>query len=116
MTDPRASFDQFARYVYLERIRRECFAPEPLRILDVGDPFGTIGTLFPGDTTVSIDLYADDPHRDNHTALIGSGFALPFADASFDIVACHDVLEHLPAGGRTDFVAGSPHCSRRIAG
>ena len=101
----RASFDQFARYVYLWRIRQDCFGGEPLRILDVGDPFGTIAPLFPGDTTVSIDVYSDHPHRDNHTPLIGSGFALPFADASFDIVACHDVFEHLPADGRNAFVA-----------
>jgi GT2 family glycosyltransferase len=108
----RASFDQFARYVYLWRIRKDCFGPEPLRILDVGDPFGTIAPLFPDDTTVSIDVYADSPHRDHHTPLIGSGFALPFADGSFDIVACHDVFEHLPADGRNAFVAEMLRVSR----
>ena len=108
----RASFDQFARYVYLWRIRKDCFGAEPLRILDVGDPFGTIAPLFPDDKTVSIDVYADNPHRDNHTPLLGSGFALPFADASFDIVACHDVFEHLPAEGRNDFVAEMLRVSR----
>ena len=108
----RASFDQFARYVYLWRIRQDCFGPEPLRILDVGDPFGTIAPLFPDDTTVSVDVYADHPHQDGHTPLIGSGFALPFADASFDIVACHDVFEHLPADGRNAFVAEMLRVSR----
>lgn len=108
----RASFDQFARYVYLWRIRKDCFGEEPLRILDVGDPFGTIAPLFPGDTTVSIDLYADNPHRQNHIPLIGSGFALPFADGTFDIVACHDVFEHLPADGRNAFVAEMLRVSR----
>jgi GT2 family glycosyltransferase len=108
----RASFDQFARYVYLWRIRNDCFGEQPLRILDVGDPFGTIAPLFPADTTVSIDVYADHPHRENHTPLIGSGFALPFADASFDIVACHDVFEHLPADGRNAFVAEMLRVSR----
>ena len=33
-----------------------------------------------------IDLHADDPHRDHHTPLIGSGFALPFRDQSLDLV------------------------------
>jgi GT2 family glycosyltransferase len=110
--DVRASFDQYARYVYLWRIRTDCFGPGPLRILDVGDPFGTIAPLFPDDTTVSIDVYADDPHREHHTPLIGSGFALPFADSSFDVVACHDVFEHLPAAGRTAFVAELLRVSR----
>ncbi len=112
MIDVRASFDQYARYVYLWRLRTDCFGPEPLRILDVGDPFGTIAPLFPDDHTVSIDVYADDPHRDHHAPLIGTGFALPFADESFDIVACHDVFEHLPAEGRNAFVAEMMRVSR----
>ena len=107
-----ASFDQYARYAYLYRLRREAYGHEPLRILDVGDPFGTIAPLFPNDDTVSIDVYADNPVRDGHTPLIGSGFELPFKDASFDIVACHDVYEHLPAERRTAFVAELLRVSR----
>ena len=108
----RASFDQYARYTYLHRLRHESYGSEPLSILDVGDPFGTIAPLFPTDRTVSIDVYADDPVRDGHVPLIGSGFALPFRDGSFDIVACHDVYEHLPAARRTAFVAELLRVSR----
>jgi GT2 family glycosyltransferase/SAM-dependent methyltransferase len=112
----RASFDQYARYAYLRRIRRDCYGPQPLRILDVGDPFGTIAPLFPDDTTVSVDVWADQPadpsHRARHSRLVGSGFALPLADASFDLAACHDVFEHLPADRRTGFVAELLRVSR----
>lgn len=112
MTDVRSSFDQYARYMYLGRIRRDCYGPEPLRILDVGDPFGTIARLFPDDTTVSVDVYADAPDRVRHSPLVGSGFALPFAAGSFDIVSCHDVYEHLPADRRLDFVTELLRVSR----
>ncbi len=108
----RASFDQYARYAYLYRLRHESYGAPRLRILDVGDPFGTIAPLFPLDETVSIDVYADDPVRDGHAPLIGSGFELPFKDAAFDLVACHDVFEHLPADRRNAFVAELLRVSR----
>ena len=77
MTSVRASFDQYARYAYLRRLRQDCYGGQPLRILSVGDPFGTIAALFPGDTTVSVDVYADSPPTDGHSPPIGSGAALP---------------------------------------
>ena len=75
----------------------EAFGPEPLRILDVGDPFGTIAPLFPDDHTVSLDLYVDERRPAAAHHVLGSGFELPFADAPFDLVASHDTFEHLPA-------------------
>ena len=54
-----------------------------LRILDVGDPFGTISSLFPDDHTVSLDVYTDRPAVDEgHQHVVGSGFELPFADGT----------------------------------
>jgi SAM-dependent methyltransferase len=112
MTSARASFDQYARYAYLRRLRQDCYGEQPLRILDVGDPFGTIAALFPGDTKVSVDVYADSPPTEGHSPLIGSGAALPFADETFDLVACHDVVEHLPADRRNAVVAEMMRVSR----
>lgn len=98
------SFDRYARYSYIYDLRRDWLPKRPLRILDVGDPYGTIEFLLPGDDTVSIDLFAAAPAGGPHARLIGSGLALPFPDGSFDLVASHDTLEHIPAELRTVFV------------
>lgn len=99
------SFDRFARYSYTYRLRTELLAPSPLRILDVGDPYGTLAGVFPDDDTVSIDLFAEgSAYAPRHHHTIGSGFALPFPDGAFDLVTAHDVLEHVPATGRSDFM------------
>ena len=101
------SFDRFARYSYLRRVRDQWFGEAPVRVLDVGDPYGTLTGFLPDDITVSLDLFADrrGGYPAMHPHVIGSGFSLPFPDASFDIVASHDVYEHLPVGGREAFVA-----------
>ena len=49
------SFDLYGRYSHVYRIRTESLPAAPIRILDVGDPFGTIASLFPDDETVSLD-------------------------------------------------------------
>ncbi|MBA2607970.1 MAG: glycosyltransferase [Actinobacteria bacterium] len=100
------SFDLYGRYSHVWLIRTQSLPAAPLRILDVGDPFGTIASIFPDDHTFSLDIYSDNPPTDGvHQHLIGSGFELPFVDASFDLVCTHDVLEHIPAARRTEFIA-----------
>ncbi len=100
------SFDLFGRYSHVWEIRRASLPPGRLRILDVGDPFGTISSLFPDDDTTSVDIYLDRvPTDGSHEHVVASGFSLPFADASFDLVCSHDTLEHLPAEQRTAFLA-----------
>jgi len=100
------AFDLYGRYSHVWSVRQESLPAQRLRILDVGDPFGTISALFADDFTVSVDLYSDHPAADtNHHHVEGNGLSLPFADGSFDLVCSHDTLEHLPADLRTTFLA-----------
>lgn len=99
------SFDRFARYRYLLEIRRDHFPAGPLRVLDVGDPYGTLSAVLPDDETVSLDLFSEGAPTHGHRHVLGSGLELPFPDDAFDIVASHDTLEHLPAGTMVGFVS-----------
>ena len=106
------SFDRFARYQHVESVRA-ALGPAPVDILDVGDPYGTLDRLFPDDRTVSADVYAEElPSRDRHAHVLASGFELPFPDDSFDLVTCHDTLEHVPLERKTEFIAELLRVSR----
>lgn len=99
------SFDRFARYSHLWSLRRASVGEAPITILDVGDPYGMGGRLFPADHTVSLDLFMDTTcSRDGHVHVLGSGLRLPFREGSFDLVATHDAYEHVPEQSRREFV------------
>ena len=99
------SFDRYGRYTHVWEVRRASFGPDPIRVLDVGDPYGTLSRVLLDDHTVSIDLYIESrPDIGGHTQVIGSGFHLPFPDDSFDLVASHDTYEHLDDVMRPAFV------------
>jgi SAM-dependent methyltransferase len=62
------------------------------RILDVGSADGpSVSWLRGGRRFASLDL---DPRGLGRNGVCGSALALPFADASFDVVAAFDVIEH----------------------
>ena len=87
------------RYWQRERLRHvtELFAGEGA-VLDVGcGSSRIIGALPPGSVAVDVLLrklrYA---RRFARPLVHASGFALPFADASFPCVLCSQVIEHVP--------------------
>ena len=100
----RRLIDRF--YVRLGRIVAE-LAPAPRSALDAGcgegETLARLGGALPAHP-VAIDL---DPEAANFTAqrfpqaevLSGSVYELPFADASFELVLCLEVLEHLQDPG-----------------
>lgn len=97
-----------ARFGYMRRVLTEelHLAPAGLRALDVGCGGGLLAEEFArlGCTVVGIDpseesLAAARKHAVGQGLAIeyrcATGEALPFADASFDIAYCCDVLEHV---------------------
>lgn len=75
--------------------------PRERSLLDVGCGVGwsSHGFAEAGFRTTGVDLNARAFQATEHTRLSlleGSALALPFADESFDVVATHEMLEHIP--------------------
>jgi len=86
--------DALLRSRILQRISRES------RILDLGAGAGIVAAMnFRGiaGRVCGIDpdpRVAENPHLDE--AIVGTGEAIPYADATFDLVFADNVFEHLP--------------------
>ena len=112
----RLPFDMYQRYDHA-RVATTRLGSAPRRILDVGGVMGgadghfaSLADFFPDDLPCSVDVRGAD-HPDH---LIMDGALLPFADASFDLVLCQDVLEHVPVDGRRLLLDELRRVSRRF--
>ncbi len=82
--------DRFISYWYqIDRILRA----EPREVLEIGLGSGFVSAYLK-DRHVRVTSLDLDPRLDPEVS--GSLTALPFCDRAFDVVACHEVLEHIP--------------------
>ena len=100
-------FDQYQRYSTAAELLRGLGVAAGSRVLEVGGAPGPLEAFMPEYTLVVSDVQGKQEGR----YLLADGAALPFPDASFDVVLALDVLEHVPAVHRTPFLGEA----RRVA-
>lgn len=96
-------FDQYERYAMTQVIAdviRSSLKRQRLMVLDVGGAPGSLRRFLPDDDVFIVDV--ERMHCPGY--LLADGRALPFKDQVFDVVTCHDTLEHVPAGQREAFL------------
>jgi len=103
-------FDQYQRYQLVSTLVEELRPRgEALEILDVGGRTALLRSFLTKDRVTLVDL---EPSAEPGLVL-GDGSALPFADASFDLVCAFDTLEHVPPTRRAQFVRECARVARR---
>lgn len=71
--------------------------PVPADVLDAGCGDGRYAAWFHGDCYTGVDLGDNLPKSTSgHTFIKASVLSMPFEDASFDIVLCSLMIEHIP--------------------
>ncbi len=101
----RLPFDRYQRYALAARVARAVDAGRRLRVLEVGsNVHGDLASFLDDHDIVSLDRFGA-PDGDAGRFVRGDGCAIPFEARSFDVVLALDVLEHVPADRRPDFLA-----------
>lgn len=105
------NFDTCERLRLVHALLRD-FGLEPATatILDVGGYPGYMAQAYPDWRITTVDIFPKG-HPPYVQAL---GSALPFADASFDVVMACDVLEHVPPQYRDAFLVELTRVARRL--
>ncbi|MDO8615950.1 MAG: methyltransferase domain-containing protein [Dehalococcoidia bacterium] len=96
-------FDHFERHALTRAVVdlvREHSGRPALRVLDVGGAAASLARFLPEDDVLAID--PEDSAGQGY--MRGVGTQLPFRDGAFDVVTCHDTLEHVPADCREAFI------------
>ena len=110
-------FDQYGRHRDARDaadLIRSLEGPARLDVLDVGGYPGLSARFLPADWVVVTDPTAEDASALPAAAYLrASGLALPFQDASFDLVLSLDSLEHVPAAGRPRYLGELLRVARR---
>jgi O-antigen biosynthesis protein len=120
--DPLLSlpFDQYERYALTKRFAELIWpaGSPPIRVLDVGGNSSPLKHLLPGQVVLLADL--EPPGTLRGLPLLHDGYVqadgarLPFADDTFELVASHDTLEHVPQAARSNFLSELLRVSRRF--
>ncbi|HZA27186.1 MAG TPA: class I SAM-dependent methyltransferase, partial [Actinomycetota bacterium] len=113
-------FDQYERYALTKRFVKLIWPAEhpPVRVLDVGGNSSPLKHMLPRDTVILADL--EPPGTLRGLPLLHDGYVqtdgsrLPFPDDTFDLVASHDTLEHVPQAARSAFLSELLRVSRRF--
>ncbi len=102
-------FDQYQRYRLVRDLVAPLAAARPgLRVLEVGGRTALLRAFLPDARVHLVDVEPSDACG----LVLGDGSRLPFQDASFDLVAACDTLEHVPPDRRDAFVHECARVSR----
>ena len=99
MTLRQSMINQALRYQPVVRLLR---AASPDRVLEVGSGPEGLAMFWHG-PVLGVDVHFK--RRPIHPSIAASAIALPFADHTWPVVVSCDMLEHIPAQGRTRAVA-----------
>lgn len=103
-------FDHYERHTLTRAVAdivRERSEQETFRVLDVGGGPASLSRFLAHDYVVTVDpedIEIDYSALGDESFMRADGTKLPFTDGAFEIVVCHDTLEHVPEELREAFL------------